>query len=239
MFKLHIFIFVGRIILLFLAIILYVQGQLNFTELERPLTRTGVVFSIPRHSVGQSQTMLPSEIGNIVFLIVVWVTLVIGMLGRIIPNKFVTTGAGKHFRPDRKAVISHRGVLAIAVTWLILNTSLILVLRQFDLFNTGIAIIIALIYSVCDVAFILFYCPFQKLFMHNKCCATCRIYNWDFFMTCTPLIPFLHIYSISLVLLSVIVLIRWEVAIYKKSYSLVTDCADCRDKMCYAKRKIL
>ena len=216
MFKLHICMLVGRIMLLLTAIILYIQGQLNFAKLERPLTISGA------------------------FLIVVWTTLIIGMLGRIIPNKFVTTGAGKHFRPampNKERKVSHKGILTIVVIWFTLNISLMLVLQHFDLFNAGIALIIALIYSICDISFILFFCPFQKLFMRNKCCATCRIYNWDFFMTCTPLIPFLHMYSITLVLLSVAVLIRWEVAVYKKSFFPVIDCVDCKDRMCHAKRK--
>jgi len=216
MFKFHVFMLIGRIVLLFTAIILYIQGLLNFAQLERPLTRAGA------------------------FLIVVWVTLVIGMLGRIIPNKFVTTGAGKHFYTNKTTAtpLSHKGVLAVVVTWFLLNILLMLVLRHFDLLNVGIVLIIVLVYSICDVFFILFFCPFQKLFMHNKCCATCRIYNWDFFMTCTPLIPFFHIYSTSLVLLSVIVLIRWEVAVYKKSYFFTTDCMACKDKMCYAKKRL-
>ena len=220
MFKFHVFKLIGRIILLVFAIILYIQDQLNFSQfkLERPLTLSGA------------------------FLIVVWVTLVIGMLGRIIPNKFVTTGAGKHFKKPQlsltKESLSHQGVIAIAIVWFVLNVSVILLLLHLNLLNIGIALIISLVYSICDVSFILFFCPFQKLFMFNKCCATCRIYNWDFFMACTPLIPFIHMYSTSLVLLSVIVLVRWEVAVYKKSYFITSDCMACKDKMCYAKRRL-
>ena len=59
------------------------------------------------------------------------------------------------------------------------------VIDKYFLFMVGLA------YGVCDIICILFFCPFQTWFMKNRCCTTCRIYNWDFAMLCTPflLIP--------------------------------------------------
>jgi hypothetical protein len=53
--------------------------------------------------------------------------------------------------------------------------------------DDGIMILLCSAYSICDIICILFFCPFQTWFMKNKCCSTCRIYNWDYAMMFTPL----------------------------------------------------
>ena len=53
--------------------------------------------------------------------------------------------------------------------------------------DDGIMILLCSVYSVCDIICILFFCPFQTWFMKNKCCSSCRIYNWDYAMMFTPL----------------------------------------------------
>ena len=228
----HIYTLIFRVALLCMAIFLYATGYLYLTQ-----------FNFARVSFSLS----PIEI---IFLIVVWVVLVVGMLGRLIPNKYVAMGARKHYGNNgegRKLPIEtrklHKGAGYIAIAWVIFNGLLFFVLSQFRLLNIGITIIIVLFYSICDLVFILFFCPFQKFFMHNRCCVVCRIYNWDYFMMCTPLLPIFHVYSFSLVVLSIIVLIRWERAVYKNPHYFLPEtnkhlnCATCKDRMCLVKKR--
>ena len=57
----------------------------------------------------------------------------------------------------------------------------------FDIIDEGVLWLVCLFYGVCDMICILFFCPFQSWFLKNKCCCTCRIYNWDYAMMFTPL----------------------------------------------------
>ena len=58
-------------------------------------------------------------------------------------------------------------------------------------------LLFTVLYYLCDVIRIVFYCPFQKLFMKNKCCVTCRIFAWGTIMTVTPLIFVPSVYSLE------------------------------------------
>ena len=62
---------------------------------------------------------------------------------------------------------------------------------------------------------ILFFCPFQTWFLKNKCCSTCRIYNWDYAMMFTPLFFVRRPYTWSLLVLSVALLARWEITFFR------------------------
>jgi len=177
-----------------------------------------------------------------ILLLACWVMLAGDMLFRIIPNKKIPYGARKHFEPGPKvkatsilkAGISaiNKKAAAVAVTFAIINAAI------FPFLTFERAVILMLIYSICDVAFILFFCPFQKFFMHNKCCNSCRIYNWDYAMMVTPLLLFPSPFSISLIIMASVVLIRWEVAVYKNPALFFEEisCAKCRDRLCFIKR---
>ena len=79
----------------------------------------------------------------------------------------------------------NNATVLIALIWIIFN-GIIGALRMIDLLDDGILILLCSAYSVCDLVCILFFCPFQTWFMKNKCCGTCRIYNWDYAMMFTP-----------------------------------------------------
>ena len=175
-----------------------------------------------------------------VFLLLIWVKLVTGMLFRLIPNKRIPFGARKHFdytfgiTPAKKQI--HKGVYSIAIAWIIFNSALFYGMHLLDILAFEYAVIVVLLYSVFDVAFILFFCPFQKIFMGNRCCAECRIYNWDYIMMCTPLLLFPSVYSLSLIAVALAVLLRWEFAMRKKK-DLSVSCASCEDRLCAIKRR--
>jgi hypothetical protein len=186
------------------------------------------------------------------FLWVVWAALVIDMLLRIIPNRRIAIGARKHFSCSYKAAPSvgagtiqeapnperlHKGALASAIAWFAVNSAILVALFFLGLLSPAAVVILMLALAVLDLVFILFYCPFRALFMRNKCCAVCRIYNWDYFMFCAPMILFPSFYSISLVLISLIVLLRWEIALRKNPHYFMSEtnenlrCELCKDKV--------
>ena len=104
--------------------------------------------------------------------------------------------------------------------------------------------LIALAYSVCDMICILFFCPFQTWFMKNRCCATCRIYNWDFAMMFTPLLFVPHFYTWSLLGIALALLIEWEYLLHKyperfsESTNQCLSCANCPEKLCHHKKQL-
>ena len=110
--------------------------------------------------------------------------------------------------------------------------------------DAGILILIALAYSVCDMICILFFCPFQTWFLKNKCCGTCRIYNWDFAMMFTPLALVPHPFTWSLFGLGLALVIHWEVTharhperFYEET-NCSLSCANCQERLCAHKKQL-
>jgi len=142
---------------------------------------------------------------NLVLPMIVWSFFMIGMALRFFPSRLESMGCQKQFARNYEPVgediaptnQSWKRTALVAFVWLALN-AVIGILYFTDIVDRGILILIALGYSVCDIICILFFCPFQTWFMKNRCCTTCRIYNWDFAMMFTPLvfIPSLYTYSL-------------------------------------------
>ena len=190
---------------------------------------------------------------NAAFLWVVWLVLVIEMLSRIIPNRQIAIGARKHFACSYRAAdpigtnaaeISaksenmHKGAFKSALFWFAVSAFIIFVLFILGMLTPGAIILFTLIYAVADLFFIMVFCPLRVLFMRNQCCVTCRIYNWDYFMICAPMVVFPGFYSISLIVLSLIVILRWELSLQKNPHFFTGKtnaslrCDMCKDKLC-------
>ena len=96
---------------------------------------------------------------------------------------------------------------------------------------------ISIFFYVCDLICVLIWCPF-RLLMKNKCCTTCRIFNWDHLMMFSPLIFIGGFFANSLVVMSFLAWIIWElcVMIYPERFSEITNaalkCSNCTDKLC-------
>lgn len=143
---------------------------------------------------------------------------------------------------DKKIIKKHmkkmnKASIAIAITWLII-IALIGGLYFLKLISYQIVILISTAFYVCDIICVIGWCPFKTFYMHNKCCTTCRIFNWDHAMMFTPLIVIPGIWTYSLVIMSLIVLIVWEIAcaIHPERFLEKTNCAlqchNCKDKLC-------
>ena len=188
---------------------------------------------------------------NAILPIIVWVFFIIGMSLRFFPSKFESMGCQKQFARNYEPVAknitpvnqSFGTTALVAVVWLALN-AIFGALYFVGIFDSGILILIALAFSVCDIICILFFCPFQTWFMKNRCCTTCRIYNWDFAMMFTPLVFIPGYYTYSLLGCAIALLIRWEVTyrLHPERFSTATnkclDCSNCKEKLCSHKKQL-
>ena len=182
---------------------------------------------------------------------VVWVFFVVAMLLRFFPSRFESMGCQKQFAKNYKPIgegitptnQSWKRTALVALVWFALN-GIFGTLYFLHLFDEGILILIALAYSVCDIICILFFCPFQTWFMKNRCCTTCRIYNWDFAMMFTPLVFIPSLYTYSLLGCALALLARWEITyrLHPERFSTDTnqclDCSNCEEKLCSHKKQL-
>ena len=105
-------------------------------------------------------------------------------------------------------------------------------------------LMLTVFYFLCDYICILFFCPFQKVIMKNKCCVNCRIYDWGHFMMFTPMLFIQNFFSWSLFFTSVVVLIRWEISYaqnpqrFWSGSNKTLQCANCKDKTCQIKKRL-
>ena len=183
--------------------------------------------------------------------IAVWVFFVVEMIFRFFPSRVESMGCQKQFKRNYEPTDgaqapenqSWKSTALVAAVWLLLNGAIGL-LYFLKLLDVGLLILIALAFSVCDIICILFFCPFQTWFMKNKCCGSCRIYNWDFIMMFTPLIFFRHPLAHVLVGLALLLLIRWELGAYLSPERYYEDtntmlsCANCTEHLCHHKKQL-
>lgn len=135
------------------------------------------------------------------------------------------------------------GATRVAVVWAVPNL-LFAWLYYKGIFGVPEMLLLTVFYYLCDVICIVFYCPFQKLFMKNKCCVTCRIFAWGTIMTVTPLIFIPHFYSWSLVGLALVCTAIWEITYHRhperfcEETNAFLTCAACTDHLCVVKRAL-
>ena len=220
----HIYKLISRSVLFLVALALYIVNRIY----DAP----GIFFGYEKNNL---------------VLTVIWLAFMVEMILRFFPSPTESMGCQKQFRknyiPVDAAPTPHKGVLAVILSWVALNGG-IAALFYTHLIDSGILLLIALFYSVCDMICILFYCPFQTLMMKNKCCTTCRIYNWDYAMMFTPLIFVPNVYAISLVVASLLLLIRWEITAWKhpeyfsEEQNASLHCKNCNEKLCHHKTQL-
>ena len=185
-----------------------------------------------------------------IFFIAFWIVFVVEMIFRFFPSKIESPGCQKQFKRNFKAVEGGEipkgkwvGTFISATAWFALNGA-IAALYFMQIIDIGILVLISLAYSLSDMICILFFCPFQTWFMKNKCCTTCRIYNWDFAMMFTPCILVPHWYSWSLLGISLVLLAVWEISVkvhperFYEQTNCGISCANCNEKLCHHKTQL-
>lgn len=183
---------------------------------------------------------------------VIWVMFMIEMVLRMFPAGIESMGCQKLF--DKNYILNEKGsgkpkllssqrILLVALIWILLNGA-IGVMFCLGWIDEGILFLVCLAFSVCDMICILFFCPFQTWFMKNRCCTTCRIYNWDFAMMFTPLVFIPSWYTYSLLGCAIALLLRWEITYrrhperFSTSTNACLDCSRCEEKLCSHKTQL-
>ena len=180
-----------------------------------------------------------------------WLTWMIDMLLQLMPVKaHISIGSQKIFealfRPIKQKINyinlkkyikdTTAAAYKVMIIWIAV-TLLISILHLFGIIDTGMMIIISTFFYVCDLICVLIWCPF-RLIMKNKCCTTCRIFNWDHLMMFLPIVSVNSIYSWSLVLFSFAIWLVWEICVFVyperfwENSNMALKCSECTDKLC-------
>lgn len=220
----------------------------------RLVIRSGIflvlLYQYISHKIMDGVDIFKSNVIEEIAVIVIFVMFIIEMTLRFFPSALESPGCQKQFKRNyvktgktNIIIEDNHGVVLVALVWIGLNCVFGL-LHRYQIFDDGIMILIAAFYSICDLICILFFCPFQTWFLHNKCCATCRIYNWDYAMMFTPLFFVNRWYGWVLLGMAFILTLRWELTFYHypERFSEETNgylgCANCKEKLCIHKKQL-
>lgn len=181
---------------------------------------------------------------------VLFAVFTVEMILRFFPSAYESPGSQKQFARNyiksgdtEIRVQDNNATVLVLLIWICFN-AIFGALYMMGVFDEGIMLLLSSAYSVCDMICILFFCPFQTWFLKNKCCVSCRIYNWDYAMMFTPLFFVAKPYTWGLLALSVALLARWEVTFYRhpERFSEATNdylrCANCTEKLCAHKKQL-
>ena len=186
-------------------------------------------------------------------LTLVWAALIVSLLLRFFPSRLESLGCQKEFsarfRPTGRFPApeevrqADRGALWVLLSWIALN-ALFFLAYGLKWVNARFLVCLAGFYGVCDIVCILFFCPFQSWMMRNRCCTTCRIYNWDYLMLCTPLLGIRGPLPVSACALALLLAVRWELTYRRRrerffvSSNNALRCDQCQEHLCRYKRAI-
>ena len=206
-----------------------------------------LVFTIVLFALGKQELLYEMELlwGGI------WLALFLGILLRFFPSHLESAGAQKqlarNYIPKGTDPVpykqSKRSLTVMLLVWLVPSV-VIGVLSVFGVLGRGALLLLTLFLSVLDVMCILFFCPFQTWILKNRCCTTCRIYNWDYAMMLTPLLFVPSFYTYTLYGAALALLIQWEVEHYRhpeRFYAQTNaclDCSHCEERLCTHKRQL-
>lgn len=202
---------------------------------------------------------------------IVWVLLAHYMIVDLFLTKYRHPGSDKHFKQKyipceydpvelkKTKKFYDRGALFTALSFSALN--IVIGIIVFFIYKKGILypvnqktsglilLIFQLFYFASDFICVMFFCPFQKWMMKNRCCRTCRIFNWGAIMIEVPMIIHMIIYGVSfyalsLSILGLIVFLKWEITLlaHPERFFEVSNkylkCATCTDPFCKIKPKV-
>lgn len=183
-------------------------------------------------------------------LMLLWAAVALAMLAQLNSNSDLTTGCLKQypnrytptdtFDPQALTQAVHKqnwGAFKVAIVWLATNL-MIGALYHMHRIRTQTLLLLSAFYYLCDLICVLFYCPFQHLLMHNRCCVNCRIFAWGSWMMATPLAFIPHWYSWSLCAFAILVLVVWEYRYHRYperfwfGSNRNLQCANCKEQLC-------
>ena len=196
---------------------------------------------------------------KITLLHILWMVWVFDMLAQLVPSAKAVTALGSqksfqaHFRKasvpisvqtlQKKASALAKRAYVVFAIWFALTAALGWLHAKNILGNLALLWISTFFY-VCDLICVLFWCPFRHFIMKNRCCTTCRIFNWDHLMMFSPLLFVDGFFARSLVVLAVLVFLTWEWIAFRHPERFLEDtnqalrCAECTDLLCINAKKI-
>ena len=225
--------FIFRTILFFSAIIIFIDNPNNINK----ILNYELIFNIKVYHI-------------------CWIYLVNDILKVVIPSESKNTYNGKLFlkhykernnynqnRLKTEVVEANKSALNVALLWIGANIIILYIFLKLKL-DTSYLIMLFLFYFWCDMICVNIWCPFQALFMKNRCCNVCRIYNWDHIMYLTPFILMPNFWTYSLVALGLFSLIQWEYQ-YRKHperffgiSNMNLNCANCKNECRFNRKKV-
>ncbi len=156
---------------------------------------------------------------------------------KIFPSLFKPIKEKINYKTLKKHIIdTTKSAYIVMILWISL-TAVTSLLYFAGVISASVLLLLSVFFYVCDLICVLIWCPF-RLIMKNKCCTTCRIFNWDHLMMFLPLIAIKGFYSLSLVLFSFVIWLCWElcVFIYPERFwensNMALKCSECTDKLC-------
>ena len=183
---------------------------------------------------------------------VLWIVWIIDMVLQLIPTKgYLPIGSTKKFKefyqsvknlPNKKEFISlfkksSLDALKTLIIWIIL-IAVIGILWGKGLLTQRELLLISVIFYVLDLTFVLFWCPFRAWILKNRCCTTCRIFNWDHLMMFSPILFVRGFYAYSLFGMSIVNFLVWELCFFLhperffEETNATLRCSNCNDKLC-------
>lgn len=103
--------------------------------------------------------------------------------------------------------------------------------------SASVVFIICVFFYVADLICVLVWCPF-RLIMKNRCCTTCRIFNWDHLMMFSPFLFIRSFYTQTVLLMAFVVWLVWELCVmmyperFWETTNMALRCSECTDKLC-------
>ena len=135
-------------------------------------------------------------------------------------------------------VKSNRDTLLVGLVWLALTAAIGTLFFLTKAVEDRTLLLLSVLFYVLDLVCVLFWCPFRVWFMKNRCCTTCRIFNWDHMMMFSPLVFIPGFYTWSLCLAALTVFLIWEItfALHPERFWEGTNealqCSNCTDILC-------
>ncbi len=136
---------------------------------------------------------------------------------------------------------SSKRAMGILVLWIALGAAAVELFKR-KILGEKELLLVAVFFYVCDLICVVVWCPFRDWFLKNRCCTTCRIFNWDHMMMVTPLAGINSFYSWSLLLAAAFIFLLWEYRIYRyperfyEGTNEALKCKNCRELLCGKRR---
>jgi hypothetical protein len=110
-------------------------------------------------------------------------------------------------------------------------------LHDWGIIDSAAVLLISIFFYVCDLICVLIWCPF-RLIMKNRCCTTCRIFNWDHLMMFSPFIFVRGFFTQTLLVFAFAIWLVWELCVmmyperFWEDTNAALRCSECSDKLC-------